>query len=149
MLQVGRSWIRFPMRSLEFFNLSNPCSRTMALGSTQPLTEMSARNLSGSKGRPARKTDNLTDICELIVYKSGSLDVSHTYGPPRPLTGIVLLIFTILHKIQFNFRYLGSISKIHILFTENIIIMIKRLLDSPCSDAVKTCPIQGMVGAFK
>jgi hypothetical protein len=26
------------------FNLSNPCSRTMALGSTQPL-EMSARNL--------------------------------------------------------------------------------------------------------
>jgi hypothetical protein len=30
-----------------FFNLSNPSSRTMALGSTQPLTEMSARNLPG------------------------------------------------------------------------------------------------------
>jgi hypothetical protein len=27
-------------------------ARTMALGSTQPLTEMSTRNLPGSKGRP-------------------------------------------------------------------------------------------------
>jgi hypothetical protein len=28
-----------------FFNLPNPSSRTMALGSTQPLREMSTRNL--------------------------------------------------------------------------------------------------------
>jgi hypothetical protein len=31
----------------------NPSSRTMALGSTQPLTEMSNRNLPGGKGWPA------------------------------------------------------------------------------------------------
>jgi hypothetical protein len=49
------------------FNLSNPSSRTMALGSTQPLTEMSTRNLPGGKGRPTRKADNLTAICEPIV----------------------------------------------------------------------------------
>jgi hypothetical protein len=30
-----------------FFNLPNPSCRTMALGSTQPLTEMSTRNLPG------------------------------------------------------------------------------------------------------
>jgi hypothetical protein len=54
MLQAGRSRVRFPMRSL-------------ALGSTQPLTEMSTRNLPGGKGRPARKADNLTAICEPIV----------------------------------------------------------------------------------
>jgi hypothetical protein len=41
----------------------------MALGSTQPLTKMSTRNLPGGKGRPARKDDNLTAICELIVCK--------------------------------------------------------------------------------
>jgi hypothetical protein len=38
----------------------------MALGSTQPLTEMSTRNLPGGggvKGQPARKADNLTAIC--------------------------------------------------------------------------------------
>jgi hypothetical protein len=41
----------------------------MALGSTQPLTEMSTRNLPGGKGRPARKADNLTAICEQTVYE--------------------------------------------------------------------------------
>jgi hypothetical protein len=39
----------------------------MALVSTQPLTEMSTRNLSEVKGRKARKADNLTAICEPIV----------------------------------------------------------------------------------
>jgi hypothetical protein len=47
MLQAGRSRVRFPMRSLDFFIWPNPSSRTMALGSTQPLTEMSTRNLPG------------------------------------------------------------------------------------------------------
>jgi hypothetical protein len=41
----------------------------MALESTQPLTEMSTRHIPGGKGRPARKADNLTAICEPIVYK--------------------------------------------------------------------------------
>jgi hypothetical protein len=39
----------------------------MDLGSTQPLTEISTRNLSGGKGWPSPKADNLTAICELIV----------------------------------------------------------------------------------
>jgi hypothetical protein len=52
---------------MDFFNLPNTSSRTMAPGSTQPLTEMSTRNIPGGKGRPARKADNLTAICEPIV----------------------------------------------------------------------------------
>jgi hypothetical protein len=39
----------------------------MALGSTEPKTEMSTRNLPWGKGRLARKADNFTAICELIV----------------------------------------------------------------------------------
>jgi hypothetical protein len=50
-----------------FFSLPNPSSHTMALGLTQPLTEMSARNLPRGKGWPACKADNLTAICEPIV----------------------------------------------------------------------------------
>jgi hypothetical protein len=39
----------------------------MALGLTQPLTEMSTRKLPGGKMGPVRKADNLTAICEAIV----------------------------------------------------------------------------------
>jgi hypothetical protein len=35
----------------------------MALDSTQSLTEMSTRNLTGDKKRPEGKADNLTAIC--------------------------------------------------------------------------------------
>jgi hypothetical protein len=39
----------------------------MELESTQPLTEISTTNLPGGKGRPTRKADNFTIICEPIV----------------------------------------------------------------------------------
>jgi hypothetical protein len=75
-----RSWLRNyatsrkvagsnPDEVIGFFNWPNPSSRTMALGSTQPLTEMSIRNLPGGEGRQARKADNFTVICESLVYK--------------------------------------------------------------------------------
>jgi hypothetical protein len=62
MLKAGRSPVRAPDQ-VDFFNLLNPSSRTMALGSIQPLTEISTRNLPGSKKRPARRADNLVVIC--------------------------------------------------------------------------------------
>jgi hypothetical protein len=49
---------------VDFFNLPNTSTRAMALRLTQPVTKMSTRNLPGGKGRPARKADNLTAICE-------------------------------------------------------------------------------------
>jgi hypothetical protein len=70
MLQAGRSLVRVLMRSINFFNLLVPSSCAMAMGFTQPLTEMSTRRsfyLSGGKAWPARKADNLTAICEPVV----------------------------------------------------------------------------------
>jgi hypothetical protein len=55
-----------PDEIIGFFNRPIPSSRIMALGSTQPLTEMSTRNPPGGKRRPERKADNLTAICEPI-----------------------------------------------------------------------------------
>jgi hypothetical protein len=45
-LQIIRSLVRSQMVSLEFFIEINPSDRTMTLGSTQPLTEMSTRCIS-------------------------------------------------------------------------------------------------------
>jgi hypothetical protein len=63
MLQAGRSLVRVPDEG-DFFNLPNSSSPTMPLGSTRPLTEMSTRNLSGGKKRPAHRTENLVALYE-------------------------------------------------------------------------------------
>jgi hypothetical protein len=47
MLQAGRLPVRVP-DEVDFFNLHNPSSHTMALRLTQPLTEMSTSNLPGA-----------------------------------------------------------------------------------------------------
>jgi hypothetical protein len=44
MIEPGRSHVRVP-DEVDYFNLPNPSSRSMALVSTHPLTEMSIRNL--------------------------------------------------------------------------------------------------------
>jgi hypothetical protein len=62
MLQAGRSPVQVP-DEVNFFNLPNPSSCTMALGSTQPPTKMSTRNLLGGKMQPTRRADNLAAIC--------------------------------------------------------------------------------------
>jgi hypothetical protein len=60
-----RSWLRqyatsrkvaasIPDEVIGILYLSNPSSRTMTLGSTKALTEMSTRNLPGGEGWPAR-----------------------------------------------------------------------------------------------
>jgi hypothetical protein len=66
MLQAARSPVRI-LDEVDFFNLPNPSRGTMALGSTQPLTEMSTMNLPSGKKRSARRADNLTTICESNV----------------------------------------------------------------------------------
>jgi hypothetical protein len=67
----------------------------MAVGSTQPITEMSARNLPGCKGRPAHNAD-LTAICEPIVYKMWE---------PRRLT--ILWASTAYYRDSFTFSEAG------------------------------------------
>jgi hypothetical protein len=49
----------------------------MALGLTQPLTEMSTRNLPGGEGWSVYKADNLTAIYESVCPEYVGVSTSH------------------------------------------------------------------------
>jgi hypothetical protein len=59
--------LSIPDEVIGIFNRLNPSNRAMPLESTQPLTEMTTRNLPGGKWRSVHKADNLITFCELIV----------------------------------------------------------------------------------
>jgi hypothetical protein len=61
----------------------------MALGSTQPLTEMSTRCISWGWRRPVRKADNLPPSCAVII-KSGNLNFLEHSVPLQACKGTAL-----------------------------------------------------------
>jgi hypothetical protein len=73
-LQAGRTWVRFPMVSFEFFHWPNPSSRTMPLGLTQPLTETCTTDLLGGKG----------DRCPGLTTLSPSCANCQKFWEPQP-----------------------------------------------------------------
>jgi hypothetical protein len=83
------------------FRWHNPFGRTMALGSTQPLREISTRNVSwgGGQMRPVRTSDNLTTFMHRLSTNLGASTFWNPQGLSRTLTGLLHLWCTYIFKI--------------------------------------------------
>jgi hypothetical protein len=92
MLHAGRSPIRVP-DEVDFFNLPNPPTRTMALESTQPLTEMSPRIFLGVK---SGRRIGLTTLPPTVSRMSENVGAP-TSRNPKSLHG--------LYRDKFTFTY--------------------------------------------
>jgi hypothetical protein len=64
-----------PYAVIGIFHWRNFSGRTMVLGSTQALTEMSTKHMSRGLRRLVRTADNLTTFMCLLSRKSGGLDL--------------------------------------------------------------------------
>ena len=76
------------MVSLEFFS-DNPSGRTMALGSNQPLTEMSTKCTSWGKGGRCARLTTLPPSCAVVI-KSENLNFLELSGPLQACNGTAL-----------------------------------------------------------
>jgi hypothetical protein len=105
MLQAGRSPVRVP-DEVDIFNLPNPSSPTMALGSTQPLTEMSTRNSPGGTKRPAHRADNLSPSVSRMSENVGA----STSRNLKCLHGLYRENFTLLYtEVTLFIRYIMQV----------------------------------------
>jgi hypothetical protein len=99
MLQAGRSPVRVP-NEMDVFHSPNPSSRTMALGSTQHLTDMITRNLPGGKKRPRVGLTTLPPSVSRMSENAGA----STSRNPKGLHG--------LYRDNFTFTFTLAISDI-------------------------------------
>jgi len=84
---VGRG---FDYRWCHWNFLHNPSGRTMALGSTQPLTEMNTRNISWGWRRTVRRADLTIFMCRLS-WNLGVWTSWNFLGLSKPVMGLLNL----------------------------------------------------------
>ena len=94
---------------MDFSLTLNPSDRTMALGSTQPLTEMSARNISGGKGGQCVMLTTYHYPVPLSP-NLGTLTSWNPLGHSRPVTGLYLLITWLLISGFHKMRAISSLA---------------------------------------
>jgi hypothetical protein len=73
------------------FHRHNPSGRTIALGLTTTLTEMSTRIISWGQRRPLRRADNVTTFLCRMSCNLGALNCWYPRGLSRPVIGLLYL----------------------------------------------------------
>ena len=116
------SWLRHCATSRKFagsipdgvigiFPWNNSSGRTMALGLTQPLTEISTRNISRGQRRPVRSAENLTTFMCRLSWNLGASTFWNHQGLSRPVMGLILL-YTLIHISTYIQKTATNISNV-------------------------------------
>jgi hypothetical protein len=90
-----RSWLRHCTTNpkvIGIFHWHSSYGRTMALELTQPLTEVSTRNISWGWRRPVRRADNLTTFMRRLSRNLGASSYWNPQGLSRPVMGLLYLL---------------------------------------------------------
>ena len=74
------------------FRWHNPSGHTMALGLTQPLTEMSPSNISWRQRRPVRRADDLTTFMCRLSWNLGDSTCWNPQGLSRPVMRLLFFL---------------------------------------------------------
>jgi hypothetical protein len=98
-LEVWRSRFRFPIMLWKFPIDNNPSGRTMALGSTEPLTEMRSRSNYWGSMRPVFKADNFTTFMWRLSWNPGVSTSFKLLGLSRCVRGLLLLLYLQLFRL--------------------------------------------------
>jgi hypothetical protein len=112
-----RNWLRhcpscrkvagsIPGDVIGIFNWHNPSGRTMTLGLTQPLTEMSTRNI--SCGVKMHTADNFTTFMCWLSWNLGASASWNLQGLYRPVMGLLYLFALLFHE-KFMYYVLTSV----------------------------------------
>jgi hypothetical protein len=101
MLQTGRSLDRIPMRSLDFsIDLILPAHYGPGVDWASNRNEYQESSWGVKDGRRVRLATLPPSVSRL--FRCGSLDLSHPYGPSRPVTGAALPTSLPTNKYNFS-----------------------------------------------
>ena len=83
--------VSIPDGVIGFCHWHNSSDCTMLLWLTQPLTEISTRNISCGQRRPVCRADNLTTFMCRLSWNLGTSDFWNLLGLSRPVMGLLYL----------------------------------------------------------
>jgi len=101
----------FPDGITGIFHWHNPSSRTVALGLTQPLTEMSTRNISWGVKTASAWGRQPYHLHVPIVLKSGTLNILEPSGPVQACNGIALPLPSLKRQTGLYYLYHLSVDR--------------------------------------